>query len=128
MANTGSRQRLSKKAHLLWLGVAVSTLLSSGGCHTSHPQGPVMDLYTRDGGPPFERSPGVYDPLVVDAFFKSHPAVLPSFVDHGVCSLKTDPASNEATAKWDYLPERSLRSVRHRDEEVPGIEPVRIWI
>lgn len=98
MANTGSRQRLSEKTYLLWLGVATSTLLSSGGCHTSHPHGPVMDLYIKDGGPPFEKSPAVYDPLVVDGFFKSHPAVLPSFVDHGVCSLKTDPASNEATA------------------------------
>ena len=34
----------------------------------------------------------------MDGFFKSHPDVLPSLVDHGVCSLKTDPMSDEAIA------------------------------
>lgn len=98
MENSDIGRTLSRKAYLLWLGIAAFALLSSGGCHTSHPHGPVMDLYVKDGGPPFEKSPGVYDPLLVDGFFKSHPAILPSFIDHGVCSLKTDPASDEAMA------------------------------
>ena len=68
------------------------------GCKTAHPLGPVLTLYAKDGGPAFEKAPGTYDPLVVDRFFEAHPAVLPSFVDHGVCSLKTDPKSEEATA------------------------------
>ena len=67
------------------------------GCKATHPSGPVLALYTRDGGPAFQKGPGVYDPLVVGAFFKAHPEVLPSFGDHGVCSLRTDPASPEAT-------------------------------
>ncbi len=98
MRNSDIRRKLLRQASLLWLGIAASAVLSSGGCHTSHPHGPVMSLYLKDGGPPFEKSPGVYDPLLVDGFFESHPAILPSFIDHGVCSLKTDPASNEATA------------------------------
>ena len=68
------------------------------GCKTTPPLGPVLTLYAKDGGPAFEKDPGTYDPLVVDRFFEAHPAVLPSFVDHGVCSLKTDPMSEEATA------------------------------
>lgn len=68
------------------------------GCKNAHPPGPVLALYAKDGGPSFQKGPGTYDPLVVDSFFKSHPDVLPSFVDHGVCSLKTDPMSDEATA------------------------------
>ena len=99
MVKRDSRLRSSHKQSLTWLSMAGFAVLTvGGGCHASHPHGPVIDLYMKDGGPPFEKSPGVYDPLLVDGFFKSHPAVLPSFVDHGVCSLKTDPASVEATA------------------------------
>lgn len=58
----------------------------------------MLALYAKDGGPSFQKGPGVYDPLVVDGFFKAHPDVLPSFVDHGVYSLKTYPGSDEATA------------------------------
>ena len=69
---------------------------AAGGCKAANSPGPALALYAKDGGPAFQKSPGVYDPLVVGAFFRSHPGVLPSFVDHGVCSLKTDPASPEA--------------------------------
>lgn len=83
-----------------WKGSAVTfcavTLLTLAGCRSAPPLGPILTLYQKDGGPAFEKVPGTYDPLVVGAFFRSHPGVLPSFIDHGVCSLKTDPASPEA--------------------------------
>ncbi len=97
MANKAGRRWVQRKAFLTG-SVAIFVIGSLTGCRASKPHGPVIDLYTKDGGPPFERSPGVYDPLLVDGFFKSHPAVLPNFIDHGVCSLKTDPASAEAMA------------------------------
>ena len=80
-------------------GLVFGSLAGLGGieaCKASHPSGPVLDLYTKDGGPAFKKGPGVYDPLVVGGFFKAHPEILPSFVDHGVCSLRIDPASPEA--------------------------------
>lgn len=97
MANRGDMRRSHQKAFLTW-SMAAFAMFGPVGCRAPHPPGPVMELYMKDGGPPFERSPGVYDPLLVQGFFKSHPAVLPSFIDHGVCSLKTDPASSEAMA------------------------------
>ena len=97
MANKAGKRWVQRKAFLTG-SIAIFTIGGLAGCRTAQPHGPVIDLYTKDGGPPFERSPGVYDPLLVDGFFKSHPAVLPSFIDHGVCSLRTDPASSEAMA------------------------------
>lgn len=66
------------------------------GCKSAPPPGPILALYQKNGGPAFEKARGTYDPLVVDAFFRAHPNLLPSFIDHGVCSLRTDPLSPEA--------------------------------
>lgn len=74
--------------------IVLIALLAS--CKSTPPPSPILALYQKDGGPLFEKAPGTYDPLVVGAFFRSHPGVLPSFIDHGVCSLKMDPASPEA--------------------------------
>ena len=85
---------LGGKRKLAMMLVVAAGVLS--GCRGTYPPGPVLTLYAKDGGPAFQKGPGVYDPLVVGGFFKAHPEVLPSFVDHGVCSLRTDPASPEA--------------------------------
>lgn len=97
MTSTRVLLRLGRETslgRLVRLGVAC---LYASGCHSSRVHGPVMDLYLKAGGPAFEKSPGVYDPQVVNAFFLSHTNVLPRFIDHGVCSLKTEPSSEEAT-------------------------------
>lgn len=86
-----------RPVQILTIGI-VGALGVVEGCKSAHPPGPVVALYMKDGGPSFEKSPGAYDPLTVSRFFEAHPDVLPSFVDHGVCSLKIDPKSDEATA------------------------------
>lgn len=75
-------------------------LVLVGGCkdaHQLHQPGPVIALYQKVGGPAYQTSPGSYNTAVVDKFFESRPDVLDSFVNHGVCSQVTDPASDEAT-------------------------------
>ncbi len=95
----GKRRREMKTKVSGWSATAafLGVLSTFIGCKNVHPPGPVLALYAKDGGPAFQKSPGTYDPLIVDDFFRSHPDVLPSFVDRGVCSLKTDPMSDEAT-------------------------------
>ena len=56
------------------------------GCRGTYPPGPVLALYAKDGGPAFQKGPGVCDPLAVGGFFKAHPEVLPSFVDHALAA------------------------------------------
>ena len=90
------RYRIGSGAKESTVKLWIVTLGVLAGCKSVPPPGPVLALYQKDGGPVFQKSPDVYDPLVVNAFFKSHPEVLPSFIDHGVCSLRTDPASPEA--------------------------------
>ena len=75
-------------------------LVLVSGCnsaHQLHQPGPIISLYQKDGGPTYQTGPGTYSPLIVENFFKSHPAFIDSFVNHGVCSQVTDPASDEAT-------------------------------
>ena len=80
--------------------LVLCSLIAVGGCkdaHLSHQPGPVIALYQKDGGPAYQANGGSYNTAVVDKFFESHPDVIDSFVDHGVCSQVTDPTSDEAT-------------------------------
>lgn len=91
------RVQALRRVQILTIGI-VGALGILEGCRSVHSPGPVIALYAKDGGPSFEKSPGTFDPATVREFFEAHPAVLPSFIDHGVCSLKIDPKSDEAMA------------------------------
>ena len=71
-----------------------------GGCkdaHQLHQPGPIIALYQKDGGPAYQTSSTTYDRVAVEKFFETHPDVIDSFINHGVCSQISEQTSDEAT-------------------------------